>query len=51
MNVYSSLYNFLGPLVKQSNKEDGYWCNELLLKHHLKNNSIKTVGEDYQVHY
>ena len=51
MNVYSGLFNCLGQLVRQSNKEDGYWCNELILKHHLKNNSINTIGGDYQVHY
>ena len=51
MNVYSSMFNCLGQLVRQCNKEDGYWCNELILKHHLKNNSITTVGEDFQVHY
>ena len=51
MNVYCGLFTCLGQLVRQSNKEDGYWCNELILKHHLKNNSINTVGGDYQVHY
>ena len=51
MNVYSGLFNCIGQLVRQSNKEDGYWCNELILKHHLKNNSINTIGGDYQVHY
>ena len=51
MYVYSSMFNCLGQLVRQCNKEDGYWCNELILKHHLKNNSITTVGEDFQVHY
>ena len=51
MNVYSGLFNCLGQLVRQSNKEDGYWCSELILKHHLKNNSINTIGGDYQVHY
>ena len=51
MNVYSSMFNCLGQLVRQCNEEDGYWCNELILKHHLKNNSITTVGEDFQVHY
>ena len=51
MNVYSGLFNCLGQLVLQANDTEGYWCNELILKHHLKNNSITTVGEDFQVHY
>jgi len=45
------MFNCLGQLVRQSNKEDGYWCNELILKHHLNNNNINRVGGDYQVHY
>ena len=51
MNVYAGLFNCLGQLVKQCNEEDGYWCNELILKHHLRNNSITPVGGDYDVHY
>ena len=41
MNVYSGVYNHIENLVKQSNQIDGYWCNELLLKHHIQNNNIK----------
>lgn len=51
MNVYSGVFNQIGQLVRQSNERDGYWCNELLLKHHLINNEIITQPEDYQVHY
>jgi len=51
MNVYSGVFNSIGQLVKQSNERDGYWCNELLLKHHLLNNGIKTEPIDLQVHY
>jgi len=51
MNVYSGVFNNIGQLVKQSNERDGYWCNELLLKHHLINNDIKTEPIDLQVHY
>lgn len=51
MNVYSGLFNSLGQLVEQSNEDVGYWCNELLLKYHLKNNHIKPEPVDLQVHY
>ncbi len=51
MNVYCGLFTCLGQLVRQSNEVDGYWCNELILKHHLNNNNITKVGGDYQVHY
>lgn len=51
MNVYAGVFNSLGPLVKQSNEREGYWCNEMLLKHHLINNDIKAEPIDLQVHY
>lgn len=51
MNVYSSVYNNIEDLVKQSNSIDGYWCNELLLKHHIQNSNIKTEKVDFKVHY
>lgn len=51
MNVYSGVFNSLGQLVKQSNEREGYWCNEMLLKHHLLNNNIKPEPIDLQVHY
>lgn len=51
MNVYSGVFNSLGQLVKQSNQREGYWCNEMLLKHHLLNNDIKPEPINLQVHY
>jgi len=51
MNVFCGVYNQIGQLIRQSNEIDGYWCNELLLKHHIANNKIKTNPVDYQVHY
>jgi hypothetical protein len=41
MNVYCGVYNQINQLHKQSNETDGWWCNELLIKHHLMNNKIK----------
>ena len=40
MNAYCGIYNHINELVKQSNRLDGWWCNELLIKHHLNNNNI-----------
>lgn len=51
MNVFCGVYNQIGQLIRQSNEIDGYWCNELLLKHHIANNKIKINPVDYQVHY
>jgi hypothetical protein len=51
MNIYSDVYNHINDLVNQSNKTDGYWCNELLLKHHILNNQIKVEKVDFKVHY
>jgi len=51
MNVFCGVYNHIGQLIRQSNQIDGYWCNELLLKHHIANNKIKINPVDYQVHY
>jgi len=51
MNVYSNVYNHIEELVNQSNDIDGYWCNELLLKHHIQNNKIKIEKVDFKVHY
>ncbi len=51
MNVYSDVYSNIKDLVNQSNLIDGYWCNELLLKHHIQNNNIKTEKVDFKVHY
>jgi uncharacterized Zn-finger protein len=41
MNAYCGVYNHIQELVNQSIMIDGWWCNELLLKHHLNNNNIK----------
>ena len=51
MNAYSSAFLSLYPLVKQSNEDVGYWCNELLLKYHLINNRIKAEPIDLNVHH
>jgi len=51
MDVYSTVYNNIEDLIKQSNEIDGYWCNELLLKHHIQNNKIKVEKVDFKVHY
>lgn len=51
MNVFCGVYNHIGQLIRQSSEVDGYWCNELLLKHHIANNKIKPFSVDYQVHY
>lgn len=51
MNIYSGVYNNITDLINQSNKIDGYWCNELLLKHHIQNNNIKVEKVDFKVHY
>ena len=39
MNVFCGVYNHIGQLIRQSSEVDGYWCNELLLKHHIANNN------------
>jgi len=51
MNVFCGVYNHIGQLIRQSNQIDGYWCNELLLKHHIHNCQIKPQAVDFQVHY
>lgn len=50
MNVYCGVYNQINNLHKQSNNEDGWWCNELLIKHHLNNNNIKIKHENLFVY-
>ena len=49
MNVYCSVYNHINEIIKQSIMEDGWWCNELHLKHHLKNNNIKMIHKNLLV--
>lgn len=51
MDIYSDVYSNIENLVKQSNHIDGYWCNELLLKHHIQNNNIKIEKVNFEVHY
>jgi len=51
MNVFCGVYNQIGQLIRQSSEIDGYWCNELLIKHHINNNNIKTQPVDFQVHF
>ena len=51
MNVFCGVYNQIGQLIKQSSEVDGFWCNELLLKHHIENNKIKRAPVDFQVHF
>jgi hypothetical protein len=49
MNVYCGVYNHINEIIKQSIMEDGWWCNELHLKHHLKNNNIKIIHKNLLV--
>ena len=49
MNVYCGVYNHINEIIKQSIMEDGWWCNELHLKHHLKNNNIKIIHRNLLV--
>ncbi len=51
MNVFCGVYNHIGQLVKQSNEIDGWWCNELLIKHHIQNNKIKPLLIDLMVYH
>ena len=51
MNVFCGVYNQIGQLIRQSSEVDGFWCNELLLKHHIENNKIKRAPVDFQVHF
>lgn len=49
MNVWSSLYYFIEPLCSQVISEENAWCNELLLRNHLKNNNIQTQPIDFNI--
>lgn len=49
MNYYSSLYYNIYQLIQKSIKEEGYWCNELLLKHHFKDTNFNTIPVNYCV--
>lgn len=43
MNAYCGVYHHINEIIKQSIRDDGWWCNELHLKHHLNNNNIKII--------
>ena len=49
MNVYCGVYNHINEIIKQSIMKDGWWCNELHIKHHLKNNNIKMIHKNLLV--
>ena len=49
MNVYCGVYNQINEIIKQSIMKDGWWCNELHIKHHLKNNNIKMIHKNLLV--
>jgi hypothetical protein len=51
MNIFSSIYYNIGQLHKQSIERDGIWCNELLTKHQIINNSLESQPIDFRVHY
>ena len=51
MNYYSCVYNRIPYLINQSIEIDGYWCNELLLKHHFLNSKIIPTTVDYNVYF
>jgi hypothetical protein len=49
MNVWSSMYYFIEPVCSQVISEENAWCNELLLRNHLKNNHIITQSIDLNI--
>jgi hypothetical protein len=51
MNVWSSMYFYIEPLYYQVIQEENIWCNELLVRNHLKNNKIKTEAIDLGVSF
>ena len=42
MNVWGGVYNHIEPVCHQVISEENIFCNELLLRNHLKNNQVKT---------
>lgn len=42
MNVWGGVYNHIEPVYHQVISEENIFCNELLLRNHLKNNQVKT---------
>jgi hypothetical protein len=51
MNIWSSMYYYIEPLYHQVISEDNIWCNELLLRNHLKNNKVQSQSVDLGVQF
>lgn len=51
MNIWSSMYYYIEPLYHQVISEENIWCNELLLRNHLKNNKVQTQSVDLGVQF
>ena len=49
MNAYCGIYHHIDGIIKQSIQMDGWWCNELHVKHHLNNNNIKIIHSNLLV--
>lgn len=49
MNAYCGVYYHINEIIKQSIEDEGWWCNELHIKHHLKNNNIKIIHKNFFV--
>ena len=49
MNAYCGIYHHLDGIIKQSIEEDGWWCNELHIKHHMMNNNITLTHANLMV--
>lgn len=43
MNAYCGIYYHIDGIIRQSIQIDGWWCNELHVKHHMNNNNIKII--------
>ena len=50
MNAYCGIYHHINEIIKQSIRMDGWWCNELHIKHHMNNNNIKVRHENLLVY-
>lgn len=50
MNVYCGIYNHINQIIEQSIENEGWWCNELHIKHHLNNNNIDIVHANLMVY-
>ena len=49
INVWGSMYFYIQTLYFQVMEEENIWCNELLLRNHLRNNLVPTESVDYGV--